>query len=147
MLEAAVAEAVKLRSACGFLVVAIDNLGRINEAYGVEAADQVIAAVAKKVRSQLRGKDHLGRLSGNRFGVILNNCTPEEMLIAADRLLAGVRDEVVQSDAGAIAVTVTVGGVTAPRHARNAREVIARAQAALDSAKSRRRGSFAAYQP
>ena len=97
VLEAAVEEAVKLRSSCGFLLVAIDNLGRINEAYGFDVADEVIAAVAKRVRSQLRGKDHLGRLSGNKFGIILKNCTPDDMLIAADRLLAGVRDEVVQT--------------------------------------------------
>jgi hypothetical protein len=32
VLEATVDEAVKLRSSCGFMLVAIDNLGRINEA-------------------------------------------------------------------------------------------------------------------
>ena len=31
----ALEEAIKLRSSCGFLLVAIDNLGRINEAYGL----------------------------------------------------------------------------------------------------------------
>ena len=44
-------------------------------------------------------------------------------------------------------MTVTIGGVTAPRHARNVREVLARAQDALDSAKAKRRGSFQAYRP
>ena len=147
VLEATVEEAVKLRSSCGFLLVAIDNLGRINEAYGFDAAEEVIGAVAKRIRSQLRGKDHLGRLSGNKFGIILNNCTPDDMLTAADRLLAGMRDEVVQTSGGAVAVTVTIGGVTAPRHARNVREILSRAQDALDSAKAKRRGSFQAYQP
>jgi hypothetical protein len=37
---------------------------------------------------------------------------------AAERLLAGVRDDVIQTDAGPVAATVTIGGVTAPRHAR-----------------------------
>ena len=147
VLAATIEEAVKLRSSCSFLLVAIDNLGRINEAYGFDIADEVIAAVAKRIRAQLRGKDHLGRFSGNKFGIILNNCTPDDMLVAADRLLAGVRDEVVQTEAGPVAVTVTIGGVTAPRHARNVREVLARAQDALDSAKAKRRGSFQAYQP
>ncbi|MET0633828.1 MAG: bifunctional diguanylate cyclase/phosphodiesterase [Xanthobacteraceae bacterium] len=147
VLEATVEEAVKLRSSCGFLLVAIDNLGRINEAYGFDAAEEVIGAVAKRIRSQLRGKDHFGRLSGNKFGIILNNCTPDDMLTAADRLLAGMRDEVVQTSGGAVAVTVTIGGVTAPRHARNVREILSRAQDALDSAKAKRRGSFQAYQP
>ena len=57
------------------------------------------------------------------------------------------RDDVVQTTAGPVAVTVTIGGVTAPRHARNVDEVLARAQEALDSAKAKRRGSFLAYQP
>ncbi|MBX9776443.1 MAG: GGDEF and EAL domain-containing protein [Xanthobacteraceae bacterium] len=147
VLEATIAEALKLRSSCGFMLAAIDNLGRINEAYGFNIADEVIAAVATRIRSQMRGKDHLGRLSGNKFGLILNNCTLDDMLVAADRLLVGARDHVVQTSAGPVAVTVTIGGVTAPRYARTVAEVLARAQDALDSAKAKRRGSFQAYQP
>ncbi len=107
----------------------------------------MIAGVAKRMRSQLRGKDHLGRISGNKFGLILNNCTPDDMTVAADRLLAGVRDQVLTTAAGPIAATVTIGGVIAPRHARDVRETLARAQDALDTAKAKRRGSFMAYQP
>jgi diguanylate cyclase (GGDEF)-like protein len=129
------------------MLAAIDNLGRINEAYGFDIADEVIAAIAARIRSQLRGKDHLGRFSGNKFGIILNNCAPDDLLVAADRLLSGARDNVVQTSAGPVAVTVTIGGVTAPRHARGVNEVLARAQDALDSAKSKRRGSFQAYRP
>jgi diguanylate cyclase (GGDEF)-like protein len=147
VLERAINEAVKLRSSCGFMLAAIDNLGRINEAYGFDIADEVIALVAARIRSQMRGKDHLGRFSGNKFGIILNNCTPDDMLVAADRLLVGARDHVVQTSAGPVAVTVTIGGVTAPRYARNVAEVLARAQDALDSAKAKRRGSFQPYRP
>jgi diguanylate cyclase (GGDEF)-like protein len=147
ILDATIEEALKLRSSCGFLLAAIDDLGRINEAYGFDVADEVIAAVAKRMHSQMRGKDHLGRVSGNKFGIILNNCTPDDLPIAADRLLAGIRNEVMQTSAGPVAATVTIGGITAPRHARNVNEVLARAQDALYGARARRRGSFQAYQP
>jgi diguanylate cyclase (GGDEF)-like protein len=147
ILGASIEEAIKLRSSCGFMLVAIDHLGRINEAYGFDIADEVIANIAKRLRRQMRGKDHLGRFSGNKFGIILQNCTPDDLLIAADRLLAGVRDGVVETSAGPVAVTITIGGVTGPRYARNVREIVARAQDALDSAKARRRGSFYAYRP
>ena len=147
VLQATIDEAVKLRSSCGFLLAAIDNLNQINQAYGFDVIDEVIAAVAKRIRSQLRGKDHLGRVGGNRFGVILNNCTPDDMLIAANRLLAAVRDEVVPTKSGPVAVTLSIGGVTAPRHARQLRDVLIRAEDALYSAKTRRSGSFQAYQP
>jgi GGDEF domain-containing protein len=42
----------------------------------------------------MRGKDTLGRYSGTKFGIVLTECTPDDMAIAADRLLAGVRDGV-----------------------------------------------------
>jgi len=147
VLEDTLDEALRFRSSCGFLLVAIDNLARINESYGFDIADQVIAAVAKRLRTRMRGKDTLGRYSGNKFGLVLRDCTPDDMAIAAERLLTGVRDEMVPTSAGSIAVTITIGGVTAPRHARSASEVLARAQESLDTAKARRRGSFHAYRP
>jgi diguanylate cyclase (GGDEF)-like protein len=147
VLEDTIHEAIRFRSSCGFLLVAIDNLARINESYGFDIADEVIGAVSKRVRSRMRGKDTLGRYSGNKFGLVLRDCTPDDMAIAAERLLAGVRDDILPTAAGPIAVTVTIGGVTAPRHARSVTEVLSRAQETLDTAKARRRGSFLAYRP
>jgi diguanylate cyclase (GGDEF)-like protein len=147
VLEDTLEDSIRFRSSCGFLLVAIDNLSRVNESYGFEIADQVIAEIAKRLRSRMRGKDTLGRYSGNKFGLVLRDCTPDVMAIAAERLLAGIRDEMVQSATGPIAVTATIGGVTAPRHAKSVAEVLGRAQEALDAAKSRHRGSFLAYKP
>ncbi len=95
----------------------------------------------------MRGADVLGRYSGNKFGVVLKKCTTDDIRIAAERLLVGVRDRVVNTKAGPVAVTVTVGGVVAPRHARTVEEILARAQEASNNAKAKRRGSFAAYRP
>jgi diguanylate cyclase (GGDEF)-like protein len=140
-------ETIRSRASCGFLLVAIDHLGNLNDAYGFDAAEEVIAQVAKRIRARLRGKDYLGRFSGNKFGVLLTDCTAEELAVAADRLLAGVRDETFATAAGPVAATVTIGGVTAPRHARTVPEILSRAQDALHAARAKRHGSFAAYRP
>jgi diguanylate cyclase (GGDEF)-like protein len=140
-------EAIRSRVSCGFLLVAIDHLGNLNDAYGFDAAEEVIAQVAKRIRARLRGKDYLGRFSGNKFGVLLTDCTAEELAVAADRLLAGVRDETFATATGPVAATVTIGGVTAPRHARTVPEILSRAQDALHAARVKRHGSFAAYRP
>jgi diguanylate cyclase (GGDEF)-like protein len=147
VLGATLDEAIKFRSSCGFLLVAIDHLARLNEAYGFETTESVIAQVAKCIRARLRSKDFLGRFTGNKFGVVLTSCTPDELTVAAERLLAGVRDEPVMTPAGPVAVTVTIGGVTAPRHARTVPEVLSRTQDALHAARAKRHGSFAAYRP
>jgi diguanylate cyclase (GGDEF)-like protein len=129
------------------MLVAIDNLARINESYGFDIADEAINAVAKRLRAKMRGGDQLGRFSGNKFGIILNDCTLEDMERAAERLVAGVRDDVILTEAGPVGVTVTVGGVAAPRYASNVPEILARAQETLDRAKARRPGSFQVYRP
>jgi diguanylate cyclase (GGDEF)-like protein len=147
VLETTLQQAVDQCGSCGFLMIAIDNLARLNESYGFDVADEVIGAVAKRLRAKMRGGDHLGRFSGNKFAVILNNCTLEDMEKAGERLLAGVRGDVVRTPAGPVAVTVTIGGVTAPRHARTVPEIFARAQEALNNAKAKRLGSFLVYRP
>ncbi|MEJ2434433.1 MAG: EAL domain-containing protein [Pseudolabrys sp.] len=147
VLGARLDEAMRFRTSCGFLLISIDHLGHLNEAYGFDAAEEVIAQVAKRIRARLRGKDHLGRFSGNKFGTILTQCTGDEMAVAAERLLAGVRDDTVATAAGPVAVTVSIGGVTAPRHARSVQEVFSRALDALHAARARRHGSFVAYRP
>jgi diguanylate cyclase (GGDEF)-like protein len=146
VLRAAVEEASRQPS-CGFLLVSVDNLGRLNEAYGFAVADEVISSIAKRIRARMRGGDALGRFSGNKLGVVLENCTADEIAAAAHRLLAAVREEVVATSAGAIAATITIGGIAAPRHARSAEEALARAQEALETAKMKRHGSFELYQP
>jgi len=140
-------EAVRFRTTCGFLLVAIDHLGHLNEAYGFDVADAVISQVAKRIRARLRGKDYLGRYSGNKFGVVLTSCTVEELSTAAERLLASVRDEPFYTAAGPMAVTLTIGGVTAPRHGRTVTEVLSRAQDALHASRVKRHGSFTPYVP
>ncbi|HEX2216122.1 MAG TPA: bifunctional diguanylate cyclase/phosphodiesterase [Xanthobacteraceae bacterium] len=147
LLAGTIEDAVRLRGSCGFLLIAIDNLNRFNEAYGFDIADEVIAAAAKRLRAKLRAGDVLGRFSGNKFGLLLRNCTLRELNTAAERLIAGVRDGVIMTSAGPIAATVTVGGVVAPRHARDAHDVLARAQETLHAARKKRPGSFLAYQP
>jgi diguanylate cyclase (GGDEF)-like protein len=140
-------EAASGRGSCGFLLIGIDNLACLNEAYGFAVADEVISAIAKRIRASMRGRDTLGRFSGNKLGVVLEDCTPDEITVAAQRLLAAVREEVVATSAGAIAATITIGGIAAPRHARGVEEAIARAQEALETAKGKRLGSFELYRP
>ncbi len=147
VLQTTLDQSIAQRGSCGFMLVAVDNLARINESYGFDVADEAIGAVAKRLRAKMRGGDQLGRFSGNKFGVILNNCTPEDMERAAERLIAGVRDDVIRTGAGPVALTVTIGGVTAPRHAANVPEILARAQETLDRAKAKRLGSFQVYRP
>jgi diguanylate cyclase (GGDEF)-like protein len=140
-------EAARFRTSCAFMLIGIDHLARINDAFGFDVADAVICEVARRIRLRLRGGDVLGRFSGNKFGLILKNCTVDDMNVAAERFLAGIREDVVPTQSGPVSVTASIGAVTVPRHARSANEAINRAHETLDSAKRRRAGSFSLWRP
>ena len=140
-------EAQRFRTSCAFMLIGIDHLARINDAFGFDVADAVISDIAGRIRSRLRVGDILGRFSGNKFGLILKNCTVDDMNIAAERFLAGIRDDVVPTRSGPVSVTVSIGAVGVPRYARSTDEAINRAHETLDAAKRRRVGSFATWRP
>jgi diguanylate cyclase (GGDEF)-like protein len=140
-------EVTRFRSTCAFMLIGIDHLARINDAFGFDVADAVIAEVAQRIRTRLRAGDVLGRFSGNKFGLILKNCTVDDMNVAAERFLAGIRDDVVPTKSGPVSVTVSIGAVGIPRHARSTDEAINRAHETLDTAKRRRAGSFSLWRP
>ncbi|RXG96473.1 bifunctional diguanylate cyclase/phosphodiesterase [Bradyrhizobium zhanjiangense] len=146
-LAEAIEETTRFRSTAAFMLVGIDHLARVNDAFGFDVADAVILDVAKRIRARLRGGDVLGRFSGNKFGLILKNCTVDDMNVAAERFLAGIRDEVVPTKSGPVSVTASIGAVSVPRYARNTDEAVNRAHETLDAAKRRRVGSFATWRP
>ena len=146
-LAEAIEEAIRFRSSFAFMLIGIDHLSRINDAFGFDVADAVISETARRIRARLRAGDVLGRFSGNKFGVVLKNCTIDDTNVAAERFLAGIRDEVVPTKSGPVSITASIGAVSVPRHARDAEEAVNRAQETLDAAKRRRAGSLGLWRP
>lgn len=146
-IEDALVLAARCRTSFGVLVIGIDDLSRLNRAYGFDQADHLIGLVAQRLRSRMRAGDSLGRFSANKFGIILQDCDADDLVVAAARFVTSVRETPIDTANGAVPVSVTAGGVLAPRHARTLNEVIEYAEEALDLAKAAGRGSFRAYVP
>jgi diguanylate cyclase (GGDEF)-like protein len=140
-IEAAKAE----NRACAYLVASIDRLAMINEAYGFGAADEVIVTVGERLSGSLRGSDVIGRTAGNKLGVILGDCAEREIALVAERLRAAVRGEVIDTRAGTVSATISVGAVWLPQGAATSQEAMLRAEEALDRARANGRDGFAAY--
>ncbi len=141
VIESAKAE----QRSCAYLVASIDRLAMINDAYGFGAADEVIVAVGERIASTLRTSDIIGRIAGNKLGVILGNCGEREIALVAERLRGAVRGEVVATRAGTVAATISVGAVWLPASAASSQEAMLRAEEALDHARGAGRDGFAAY--
>jgi diguanylate cyclase (GGDEF)-like protein len=146
-LGAVVTRAVRTRQPCAFLMAAVNNLAVINETFGFDVGDEVIAATARIIRGKLRGGDTIGRYSSNKFGVILNDCGPGAMRIAAERLSRAVREATIETSACQLSATISMGGVMLPDHAETAHQALSHSLQALDQAKSRRQEAFMAFEP
>ena len=147
LLAEALEQAGRYRSTLGFLLIAIDDLGHVNRSYGFDVADQAIAGVAKRLRARLRGTDALAHFSDGKFGLLLHDCSADDLATAAQRFISAAREAPLDTAAGAIMISVTAGGVVAPRHARTPGETMGRALEALDLARAAGRGAFRAFQP
>ena len=131
-LAATLDEALRSRGSCGFLLVAIDHLGALNEAYGFEVAEEVIAKVAKRIRAPAARQGlsrPLLRQQVRRHPDALHAATSCRSPPSGCSPACATTPS--STAAGPVAVTVTIGGVTAPRHARTVPEILARAQDAL----------------
>ena len=144
-LEQTIEACLRNNAGASLLVVNIDNLGMLNEAYGYDVADEVIVSIARRVAAAAGPDDHLARVGGNQFGLLLENDVGRRMETAAHRILEQVRASVVETMAGPIAVSVSVGGVDLPGSARNFDAALARAEEALEQAKRGGRDRFVAF--
>ena len=131
---------------CAFLVSSIDRLAMINDGFGFDAGEEVIVAVGERLSRSLRGSDIIGRTAGNKFGVILKNCSEREVAIVAGRLRAAVRGSGIDTRGGQVSATCSVGAVWLPSAAATSQEAMLRAEKALERARATGRDGFVVYE-
>ena len=85
----------------------------------------------------------IGRYSSNKFGIVLNECGPSAMRIAADRLIKAASNA--KFDSCPIPATISIGGVLLPDHAKSVNEALSRGLEALNTARARRVSCFEAH--
>ncbi|MBV9570358.1 MAG: GGDEF and EAL domain-containing protein [Alphaproteobacteria bacterium] len=144
-LSEAIEDARRENCGCAFLVASIDRLAALNDAYGFGAADEAIVAVGERLAGSLRGTDVIGRTAGNKFGVLVGNCSEREVVAVAERLRASVRGEVIATRGGTVSATISVGAVCLPGNASSSQEAMLRAEEALDHARAKGRDGFSLY--
>lgn len=91
------------------LVIDIDNLKAINDAFDHETGDAAIVEVAQALRAAVRGTDLVGRLSGDEFGILLIGTDQVQSQMIADRLSRTVETTRFAIEDAAQPLSVSVG--------------------------------------
>jgi diguanylate cyclase (GGDEF)-like protein len=116
------------------LVIAdLDHFKQINDSMGHQVGDLVLIMVARRLQEELRRIDHICRIGGEEFALILPDTSHEAALDVMNRLLkAPFTEEVVQNDQlKEIGVTFSFGVVSYPDSGKDAFELYRKADAML----------------
>jgi diguanylate cyclase (GGDEF)-like protein len=140
-----VGDSIERHNPGAYLAIGIDNMTMINDAFGYEAADAVIVAVAERLAACLGDGDAIGRIGGDRFGVLINGCAEEDIATEAQRILSAASELPILTVMGPIYITVSIGSIAYPRQAASAQDVMTRAETALADAKRAGRDCVCAY--
>jgi diguanylate cyclase (GGDEF)-like protein/PAS domain S-box-containing protein len=130
----------------GVLWCDIDNLKQINDQLGHRIGDAVIASVADRLKEAVRHQDLVGRIGGDEFVIVLDQCPDEATLMTVAGNVQRAASGPVDTDIGKVKVTVSVGAVLAESTA-DTDEALSRADHALYKAKRAGRNQVAGEEP
>lgn len=127
------------------LAVGIDRLSLVNEVYGSHVADDVLLETEKRLQNMVRSNAKVLRLSGDVFAVLFFAADQGEMADAANNIIKVFYHHPIVTAQRAIHIMVSIGGIKLDHSALSASSIVTRVDMALQEAKRKGRGCFAAY--
>ncbi|MBL8325578.1 MAG: EAL domain-containing protein [Rubrivivax sp.] len=148
-LRDALAECLKRGGGGALLSLDLDNFKGVNDSLGHTAGDQLLGAVAQRLRECMRPGDLVARLGGDEFAVLMQHTArAEDAQLLAERLIRAVA-EPFELPGRHLRIGGSVGvamfGATAGEADLGAEELFVRADMALYSAKEAGRGRHVVY--
>ena len=121
----------------------IDFFKRVNDRHGHAVGDLVLESFAVSAQRVLRGEDHLARLGGEEFGLILGGVDLDQAAGICERMRRSIAANAIIAPDGSV-VTITVSaGIAAIDGAESPKQLLRAADAALYRAKGAGRDQLA----
>jgi diguanylate cyclase (GGDEF)-like protein/PAS domain S-box-containing protein len=93
----------------GILVLDIDHFKKVNDDYGHDAGDAILATVAGTLAKSLRDNDLAGRWGGEEFLILVSDMSWDRLREVSERCRALVERSEVTHGSKAISVTISIG--------------------------------------
>ncbi|HXH28975.1 MAG TPA: sensor domain-containing diguanylate cyclase, partial [Candidatus Polarisedimenticolia bacterium] len=131
-----------------FLEMDLDNFKSVNDRHGHQIGDRYLAEISRVLRSHLRERDILVRLSGDEFGAILPLTGFAQAALLCERLQRAVDVFSLRLDGGEVARSgLSVGIALFPQDGESFEELLMRADYNMYQNKAARKNAKADVQP
>lgn len=128
-----------------YILAGVDGIPVLNANFGFDVTDEVIVEMSERLKAVLGNNGVLGRVSGTKFGIILDHGNAEITRAFCQDLMAMVRASVIETSSGVVSGSLCLGITSIDPSVQSADMIIARAEAALDAAKQMGEGSISAF--
>lgn len=91
------------------LIADLDHFKRVNDTYGHLVGDTVLRETAQRLRETARHYDHVGRVGGEEFLIIVPNCDLDALRECAERFRMAISDMPIDTPSGPLTITVSIG--------------------------------------
>ncbi|MHB8478707.1 MAG: GGDEF domain-containing protein [Steroidobacteraceae bacterium] len=112
------------RGVYALLLIDMDKLRDINDAFGHEAGNSAITLVAQCLQRSIRNTDYAARFGGDEFAVLLPGASPEIAEAVVKRVRHNVFKTTLDLRSRMIRCSVSIGVVNYPKDARDMRELL-----------------------
>ncbi|MBI5262323.1 MAG: EAL domain-containing protein [Bradyrhizobium sp.] len=125
------------------LFIDLDQFKQVNDTLGHPCGDQLLCAVANRLREMLRPEDFVARFGGDEFVVFQQNINSTDEAANLARRVVDRLSERYRIDNHLVEIGASIGiAIAAPPHSTGADELLKNADMALYRAKSDGRGTF-----
>lgn len=130
------------RSRFALFFVDLDGFKLVNDSKGHVVGDELLKAVALRLRGALRESDVVGRFGGDEFLVLLPDIVEQDNAAGVARKISTALSRAFELQAGRFAISCSIGIAIYPDHGGNVDALIERADRAMYEAKKDGGGSY-----
>jgi diguanylate cyclase (GGDEF)-like protein/PAS domain S-box-containing protein len=133
---------------CAVFFLDLDDFKTVNDSLGHAAGDELLRAVADRLRGHLRAGDTAARLGGDEFALLLEELVDErEVLAAADRIISALQAPFAVQGKELVARASIGIALPDPDRPQEADELLRNADMAMYTAKTNGKGRYEWFAP
>jgi diguanylate cyclase (GGDEF)-like protein len=117
------------------LYIDMDHIQVINENLGHQAGDEVLRSTGKLIKRLIRDIDIAARLSGDKFGVLLYNCSPDRGMAISKRISEDIKNQELMWNGKKVQLSACIGLASITANTQSTMSALDEAEIACNAAK------------